>query len=83
VISLLLDAHERRRGRPRASDDPAQRQRHVECAALMASGRLPVARIARKLGISRATAYNWRDATRDYDEADTLALRRLYGRDSA
>lgn len=63
----------RRRGRKSLADDAKQRAKHIEC--LRTFRRHPdwsVERIARSLGISRQTAYTWRDLALAYPEAADL-----------
>jgi hypothetical protein len=72
-----LAATKRRNGRPTVSDDPAQRARHIECAALMLMTEWPVKRIAASFGISRRTAYYWYKLALSYDGAKSETLRQL------
>jgi hypothetical protein len=68
----------RRAGRPRVSDDPAERDRHVECATLFFGTNWPVAKIARTCDVSPATVYLWVPKALGYeDHPEYEGLRRL------
>jgi hypothetical protein len=72
-----LVAAKRRRGRQPVSQDPAQQDRHRECAGLMLLTDWPVRRIAASFGISRETAYQWYRLALSYPGAKSEALRKL------
>jgi hypothetical protein len=75
-----LVATKRRRGRPPATSDVAQRERHIECAGLMLLTDWPIKRIAASFGIHRDTVYEWYKLALSYDGAKSEALRQLAAR---
>jgi hypothetical protein len=66
-------------GRPRVSDNPAEREQHIECATLFfGKPKWPVSRIARAMDISVASVYLWVHRALSYeDHPEYGTLRRL------
>jgi hypothetical protein len=78
-LSLLDGVPRRHSGRPPAADDREQRLKHIRCAALLLSGQYPPKGVAAMFGVSRRTAYYWRDRALTYDDPEAEGLRRLAG----
>jgi hypothetical protein len=73
TLQLCAAPEPRRRGRKSLADDPKQRDKHIECLrTFLRHPDWSVERIARSLGISRTTAYLWRDLALTYPEAAGL-----------
>ncbi len=79
IATLILP--ERRRGRPRVTEDADARAAHIRCTAMLLSGQATGDELAGMFGVSRRTVYNWRDLALTYDEPEAEGLRRLAGRD--
>lgn len=69
-----------RRGRPPASDDRAERLKHIRCAGLLLGKAFSARELARLHRVSVKTIYNWRDLALGYDDPEAEGLRRFVRR---
>jgi DNA-binding transcriptional regulator LsrR (DeoR family) len=69
-------------GRPKVSDIPTERARHIDCARLYYGSDWTVAQIARHLQVSRDTVYRWVDLAMTYDDIEVDEIREHFVKSS-
>ena len=83
-MSLLLGMNipERRGparlGRPKVSEIPDERAKHIQCARLYYGTNWTVATIARHFDVARFTVYRWIDLAFTYDDPVIDQIRERY-----
>lgn len=73
--------HTRRPGRPRVSENPEARERHIQCAMMRLATFATVEETAAAFDISERTVHNWTALALTYQDHRSNFLRRLSGRD--
>jgi hypothetical protein len=80
LLATTPETRRARRGRPVVSEDPGERERHIQCALYRLAQRKTVVQTARAFDVSERTVHYWVRLALSYNDPRCNFLRRLAGK---